>query len=217
MNGYNPFGTRIQGGGGFVGQLQGVREKALDLEAIENYINQASGQLQDAGSASAKGSLFAKAGGFFSSKLLKGKTLFGMTKAITAPQALIAGAIISGGIKLAQGLKTKKDVQNIGQNAPKVKYGKQQLRRAQESIDKNVKFFKEAPVPQALTAAFDTGTDLFKMDILNEQLRELYNKGVGLGISENYGGMSQQQINAFANSMKSPMFPRGMTTSPMRY
>ena len=55
------------------------------------------------------------------------------------------------------------------------------------------------------------------MDILNEQLRELYNKGVGLGISENYGGMSQQQINAFANSMKSPMFPTGATRNPMQY
>ena len=161
---YNPYQRGTVGQMAFTGQLQGIRQKALDLEAIEDYISGSSRRLRDATASSSKSGALSRLLGFGASAA--GKKLL----ALGNPQAMILGAAVSGLSRFLGSRKTKKQTKNIGSNAPQVLYGKKQLRRAQEKIDENVDFFQNAPVPQALTSAFQTLGDIYKFDTLQSIL-----------------------------------------------
>ena len=161
---YNPYQRGIVGQMAFTGQLQGIRQQALDLEAIEDYISGSSRRLRDATASSSKSGAFSRGAGFAASAA--GKSLL----QLAVPQSMILGAAVSGLSRFLGGRKVKKQTKNIGSNAPQVLYGKKQLRRAQEKIDENVDFFQNAPKPQALSAAVQTLGDVYKFNALQSTL-----------------------------------------------
>ena len=161
---YNPYQRGTVGQMAFTGQLQGIRQQALDIEAIEDYISGSGRRLRDATASSSKSGALSRLLGFGASAA--GKKLL----ALGNPQAMILGAAVSGLSRFLGSSKTKKQTKNIGSNAPQVLYGKKQLRRAQEKIDENVDFFQNAPVPQALTSAFQTLGDIYKFNALQSTL-----------------------------------------------
>ena len=194
---YNPYQRGTVGQMAFTGQLQGIRQQALDIEAIEDYISGSSRRLRDATASSSKQSALSRALGFGASTA--GKKLL----ALGTPQAMLVGAAVSGLSRFLGGRKVKKQTKNIGSNAPQVLYGKKQLRRAQSEIDKNVAGFQDAPLPQALSSAFQTVEDLFKL----ESLQSILAKEAGGEIAKTAGselfGKGQIQNDPYLKNLYS--------------
>ena len=202
---YNPYQRGTVGQMAFTGQLQGIRQKALDLEAIEDYISGSSRRLRDATASSSKSGALSRLLGFGASAA--GKKLL----ALGNPQAMILGAAVSGLSRFLGSRKTKKQTKNIGSNAPQVLYGKKQLRRAQEKIDENVDFFQNAPIPQALTSAFQTLGDVYKFNALQSTLAKEAAKEVGKEVVTKTAGevgtsLSRERLLDMLSNTSSPMY-----------
>ena len=194
---YNPYQRGTVGQMAFTGQLQGIRQQALDLEAIEDYISGSSKKLQEATSSSSKSGALSRFLGFAA-----GKGAQSLLK-MAFPKALLVGAAVSGLSRFLGGRKVKKQTKNIGSNAPQVLYGKKQLRRAQSEIDRNVAAFQDAPLPQALSSAFQTVEDLFKL----ESLQSILAKEAGGEIAKTAGselfGKGQIQNDPYLKNLYS--------------
>jgi len=184
MTKYNPFisGQSIRGSQGFAGQLAGIREKAIDYDKLKDYVRGAtqdiSGVVNQAGLTNmlTRGAGLGLAGLASKYGILQqgGLNLLGMS----LPPALLLAGLAAGATSFGLGKRRQKKISGLSSQAPKLKYGKSDLKDAVDRISSNVQNIEASIAPTALSTGAGVITNKLKMDLLANQFNKL-TTGVG--------------------------------------